>query len=283
MEAAWENSVELPLSDPPEHVATIRIAAELATRKTLYQVMAMVANTAVPTTVQFVFTGQTLPPPLLVTIGEAARALSITQTHLKKMITAGWLTPIYHAEHDQPRVPWRKGLAEKSWPGWDYRIEWADLVGLMEKIKKNQHIPTDEPRPRIHRYKRIERTFTDDEGTKKLPATYSMDITARTQQMLRDETRDENGEPAWVTVNEVQDAMNAWLRDGRFVPYNTVRNALWIAYKNGWVEKETLTRDGMTDAERERYGKRGPAVRWRWIPEERRREQSMEKPEGGGE
>lgn len=271
---AWENLLEIPLADPPEHVATIRVAREVVGRRELYQVMRLVSQTAVPTTVQFVFTGAALTPPILVTVGDAAQALSISKAHMLRLIEAGWVTPIRHGEPDttKPRKAWRQALTEGHWPGWDYRIFYSELVALAEYIKRNEHIPTDEPPPRLRRYHKHQKRVETEDGT--LAVTkYTPNITDAVYKLLRDDL------PAGASSNELQDRINNWVTTG-FVPHATIRNALTMGHKRGWINRERLDRSGMTDEERKRYGERGAAVLWSWVPGAEWSEKTFEKPEG---
>ena len=285
LEAAWENAVDIPLSDPPEHVVTLRVAREVLGRRELYQIMHMVSGTAVPPTVQVVFTGASLPPPLLVTIGEAAEALSVSRKHVESLIVNGWLSPIRYAESGgrKPRAEWKKALASGHWPGWDYRILWTELVAMLSHAKETEHIPTDTPPPHLDKWHRKEGTVVTEDGRRIKTVKYHMNITDRAQEILRDDTKDETGAYRWVTVNQLQDMLNAWITTGRFVPYPTVRNALWKAHEKGWIEKRRLDRSKVPEELLKSMPSRGPLVQYRWIPEDVRREESFEQPPAGYE
>lgn len=276
---AWENSVTFPLAEEPEHTATIRVESKLYSRASLYSMLKMVSAAAVPVKVEYVF-GCAVPPPIFVTVEDAAQCLAVPVKHVKSLILHGWLSPVHHQDHQRRTgKELTRALETDQWPGWELRIIWTELVALAEWCKRNRHIPTYDPPPDMRRWigGHVEK------GSYKV----NKNRAGLTRQILRD-AREADGSQGWVSLRTLHQMVQEIDPDA---PYATVQNAVVLAKKKGYCRSREYRRADdprmvMHDGERrhkvadDRFGDRGRAVLYQWIPEDERRERSWEKPLG---
>lgn len=274
---AWENSVQVPLSDPPEHVATIRVMDGSLSKDQVRAYIGMMSKAEGPVKVEIVF-GTKLPPPLFVTVPEAAASLRVSEEHLLSLISLGWLKPIRYADERQrgARPVAKDALLNETWKGFERRVIWAELVALAEWIREEGIVPTFEPPPKMRRWKT--RVRVEEDGFTR--RSYRLSVTGLVKQLMSAAV-DEDGEPLWLSINTIQDMVLKHQVDAGHASYvkrATVASGVHFAMGKGLVERRNVERSEATQYELTQLGQRGPTALYRWIPEDVRLAASWMKP-----
>lgn len=230
IEQANNNEVTFPVANTGygEHTATMRILREVDSLDLLRETLKGVALSTSPhVTVEVVF-GSTVPPPLLVTVEQAANSLATTPAHVEQLIEYGWLTEI--SRRLNHRRPGR-------WSGWQTRILWSELVELVDWAREHQELPFYQaPEPKVN-------------NTPKVKNERYGEISTVTRKVLRD-----HGD--WILLGDLHRLVDEQI-DWCEVSYKTVQAAMGPCVRSGVVERR--------DAPRERGVRVHVGHEYRWV------------------
>jgi hypothetical protein len=181
------------------------------------------SRSRVPLTVNFNFD---TPPPMFVTVTQAARILSVGNQRIESMIRTGWLRAVHYsgdedtAKSEPPkRLKADLAVAQETgdWQGWLKRIPYDDLLAVRDYTLKHDHLPStkvNKPggfagRPKRDSKKRIK-------------------VSEIAYQVVR-EAVDEEGRHQWMTLSDIHAAVEEIIHERRpsqRVVLQTVQSAI---------------------------------------------------------